>query len=905
MNDKDSNTNLYSSTFVDYKFYPPQLFSSSIKRRQLLSEFMHQKTYSAVIIQGPAGHGKSTLMRQIKQQCEEQNFSTGWLSFENGDNDISHFNRLLRMLFHKVVESKLTNDVIDSFNPNENGSSAIESILQILNIIKGNAAIFIDEFHCINESVNVEFLETIIERSPPNIFFYIGTRSIPELVKGKLFISGQIRWVRPEELCFNLDEFKEFIKIVGLNIDESDAEKFLEQTGGWPAVLQLLHLALKGGQVNKTTLLAWVKGSIAPLAQYLADNVMLNQSDTRKEFLFKISILNKLSAPLCEFITGESKSGLILEELVSQGMFIQPTDFERKWFKFHSLFLYYLSQVLEEKFPTEINSLHRRASLWYRENDYFEDAIEHSLSAGDYHIAADILSDWIPELVGSARLNTIDSLCEKIPETSFFNRPFLCWGRIWAKYFLSQTEEASKCLQVFSSMTPKKPTTKQLRQSIAILNCIDLLFNNQISKLSLALSQLDFEVNNNETYIFFETGVLCNLRAISNLQHLNFSESKELAFKGEVMSMKGNAAFSSAYSSSLYALTLIQEGKAFLAIDKLKARLNSPELKIQGSLATSSLSAIYGLALYETGNFLEAESHLSDTIALIVKSLPLDWIILASLALFRSRTFIENSTINSLTVLDEVQMNAQHASHERLSEILEIEKFRVNVANDINYISHKSCSIVFKEKIKEQAKFHLADGTHDKLIHTARYYIATGKIDEAIELLQASLENSLQTKWIRRELKVRTLLSLAYNKANDKKNADEMMMSAISLSQSTGLISNFIEEGGYCLNIISNIDKNTNNRNSLDFIYDTLDIGQNSKDDKPNTEIQKNLIEALTKRELDILKLVANGSTNAEISDLLFISYNTVKFHMKNLYGKLDAKNRIVLISIANKNNLI
>ena len=203
MNDKDLNTNFSSSTFVDYKFYPPQIFASAIKRRKLLSELMHQKTCSAVIIQGPAGHGKSTLMGQIKQQCDEFNYSTGWLSFEGGDNDISHFNRLLRLLVHNVVASKAVEDIPASFIHNENGSSAIENILQLLNLIEGNAAIFIDEFQCINESVNIEFLETIIERSPSNICFYIGTRAIPELVKGKLFISGQIRWVRPEELCFN------------------------------------------------------------------------------------------------------------------------------------------------------------------------------------------------------------------------------------------------------------------------------------------------------------------------------------------------------------------------------------------------------------------------------------------------------------------------------------------------------------------------------------------------------------------------------------------------------------------------------------------------------------------------------------------------------------------------------
>jgi LuxR family maltose regulon positive regulatory protein len=866
---------------------------------------MHQKSYSAVVIQAPAGHGKSTLMSQIKQQYDDNNFSTGWLSFESGDDDISHFSRLLRMLIENIVRSKSDKNILGPFHHN-NTSGAVEDILHLLSLIEGNVAIFFDELQCITESVNIDFLETIIERSPLNICFYIGTRTIPKLVKGKLFISGKIRWVTSIELCFNLEEFTDFIRLVGLEISEPDAEAFLEQTGGWPAVLQLLHLALKGEQVNKTTLFAWVKGSIQPLAQYLADNVMLNQSDEKKEFLIKTSILKQLTAPLCEVITGNRKSGLILEEFVEQGLFIQPTDYNRKWFKYHSIFSSYLAEQLKLLYADKIKDIHQKASFWYRDNKHYEEAIEHSLSAGDYNLAAEVLNKWIPELVSSARLKTIDSLCEKIPERAYFNRPFLCWGRIWAKYFLSKSKEASKHLQDFSDKTPNKASTKKLRQSISILKCIDLLFKDQIDELSIELKLIDFEVVGIETYNFFEIGVLFNLRVISKLQHLEFTEAKELATKAELISMKGHAAFSSAYTTSLLALALIQQGQLSLAISKLQDRLNSPELKIQGSFATSSLSAIYGFALYEAGSFIEAESHLSDTIDLIIKCLPLDWVILATLALFRSRTFIENSTENSIRVLNEAEANAQYYSQERFLEVIKIERYRVQVISDPNYLSHQSKNTALEVSQKTQDVFHLAEGSHDKEIHAARFYISTGKIENAIEFLKITLNHLTTSKWVRRELKIRTLLALAYNKSLDKANAENMMLSAISLSKATGLISNFIEEGQYCLNFISNLSSSMHSKDSLYFIHKALSLNNNdANNDIPISEMDEKLVETLTKRELDILKLVANGSTNTEISDLLFISYNTVKFHMKNLYGKLNAKNRVILIAVATQNKLI
>lgn len=906
MKNNKQDMDIKEATLPHYKLFPPQVSSTSIQRRNLLSEFINQNQYSAIVIQAPAGHGKTTLMGQLKAQFENNGVSTGWLSLDENDNDISQFNAYFRSLVKFVLQINNTQVI-----PREikSGSGSVEDILQLLNLIEGPAALFIDEFQVITEEVNISLIETIVERCPPNISFYIGSRAIPEMAKGRLLIGGQVRWVAPEDLCFGLEEVEEFLSLVGLTISKDDAEAFLDQTGGWPAILQLLHLALKGGKVDTITLSAWVKGCRKELANYLADNVMQNQPKEIQDFLLKTSIFRRVSAPLCEAITNYPDASEKLESIIEQGLFIQPIDFERKWFKYHSIFSSYLREQIESQSSVEVQKIHQEAALWFKRNGLLEESIEHSFLAGNYSEAADTLSRWIPDLVCSARLQTLESLCKKIPESAYFNRPFLCWGRIWAQFFLSQKEQARTNLKSFEEATPNKQTSKKLIQAITILNCINLLLDDKTVELKKLLETIELDDSGSETYHYFELGVLANLRSISSMQNLRFDEAKHFAIEGESMSMKGNAAFSSAYSTSLLSLALIHEGNSKLAVKKLKARLDSKELKIQGSFAISSLSAIYGTVLYETGNFIEAESHLNDTIELITKTLPADWVILATLSLFRARSRVEGSTTLSMDVLDQAEKNALYLGNKRLLQLISIERFRIALCNSADYTTSFTTDLPLIEKDSEHSSHFISEGTHDSLIHTIRYHISNNDIDNAISIIKNSIRDSIRANWQRRTIKLYILLSIAHKKNTDSSSSFESMFTAISLANKTNLISSFIEEGPYCLNIIRKmLDSHYSKDTSVIEITEKLELPNNNSnmtESDKNRATNKNLIENLTNRELDILKLVANGSSNTEISEKLFISYNTVKFHMKNLYGKLGARNRISLISEASNHNII
>ncbi len=891
-----------------YKFCPPLPLAGSIRRHGLMSDITSNNQYSAVVIQGPAGHGKTTLMQQIYAQCHEQGGLTGWVTLEETDDDISRFNACLRMLAINATQEQAENVLIPSRALD--GSGAVENILRQLDSVQKPVALFLDEFQVLSEPVNIALLESVIERVPPNVTFYLGSRSIPNLARGKLLISGRVKWVTPEELCFTSEEVLEFLSYVGLEVSSLEAQAFREQTGGWPAVLQLLHLALKGGKIDRNSLLIWVKGCQNQLMGYLADNVMLDQSADRTRFLLRTSLLDRMSAPICEAVTGEKQAQQMLQDFVSQGLFIRAIDHEQQWFRYHSLFSGYLIAQLRATEPEEELKIHCVAAQWFFDQGYPEEAIRHAVKAQAYELAADVLSEWLPELVRSARLQTADQLCSLLPDQVYSTRPTLCWGRAWCMLFLSQRIGAHSSLGELEQLATLKGASVELSTSVKILKATEGFMNDDSEISWRWIDQIPLETGDMPKYRCFEMNALANIKAIYRLRKGDFSGSKECALLGESLGIRGDSPFSGAYSASLVAYGMIQHGSLVQAIKRLKVGLSHKKLSIQGSFATASLSAIYGFALYESGSYIEAESYLRDSIKAISKSLPLDWVIPAYLSLARASALAESGSADSMEILDDAERFGLISQHPRMVRAIRRERIRMALMKG-NFKEARllaEMSDLPGEAVLADGLIHLAEACDDDIISKVRIDIHCGDPRAALELLKTEIEYANTTGRVRRKIKLLILQGLANRVMGSNEQAGKVIFVALELAAPQDYVALFVDEGDLCLTLLSEclgVSTTSQNKLVLEFILRVL---QNAGYDTGVTttgQMATALIQQLTKRELDILQLVADGATNVEIADRLFVSYNTVKFHMKNLYGKLGAKNRVSLISTARELALI
>jgi LuxR family transcriptional regulator, maltose regulon positive regulatory protein len=911
MNDKESSV---SDTGVPaagrgYKFHPPLLPASSIWRYRLISDVLADTQYSAVVIQGPAGHGKSTLMRQLFDRSQKVGAGVSWLTFDEGDNDISRFNTHLTNLVSNAVflESPGQGDVTGDAQ----GNSAVENILRLFEATKNPVALFLDEFQCIDELVNLSLLNTLVERCPPNITFYIGSRSVPSLVRGRLMISGRIKWVTPEQLRFTSEEVLAFLNARGLDVTETEAQAFRDQTGGWPAVLQLLQLALRGGKVDRYTLLRWVKGCEHELTDYLALNVMLDQPLERQRFLMRTSVLNRLCAPLCEALTGQKDSQKILQELVSEGLFTSALDFEQDWFKYHSVFSRYLKTRLEAEDASEVLRIHREAAAWFSENGYPEDAVRHAVEAEEYDLAADLLDEYIPDLILGARLQSVDQLCSLIPDAVFRQRPLICWRRIWAQMFLGQQPRARQTLKSLEQCWQGKDediggfstSLKLLQWSWGLLADDPVQFAKGVDTISITLDDID-------KFRCFEMNVVANLRAIHQLQVGNLTGSREWALLGESLGSRGEAAFSRAYAISIIAYAMIQEGHLSQAIEKLRSALGDAELKIQGSFATASISAIYGFALYESGNYYEAESHLRDTIEMISQTSLLDWLISAYLSLARASLLTEGESLDCGDIIDTAEKNGLVGGLPRMVRVMRQERIRLALVNG-NCSEAKLIDDIVAvpgEIDIPEGSIHLAQWCDDDVVHRARMHICCADPEDALKILVPQIAQAESMGWVRRSIKLLILAGLARLALGDELHARRSVLRAVELAYPENYISLFIEEGPSCFTILGDIRESGKQRHEdpvSRFIQDVLKLGGYVAETGIEPTQTQAGTDQLTKREMDILRLVVSGATNTEIGDSLFVSYNTVKFHMKNLYAKMGANNRVNLTQIARQLNLV
>jgi LuxR family maltose regulon positive regulatory protein len=537
--------------------------------------------------------------------------------------------------------------------------------------------------------------------------------------------------------------------------------------------------------------------------------------------------------------------------------------------------------------------------------------VRHAVEAEEYELAADILDECIPDLICGARLQSVDQLCRLIPDAVFRERPMVCWRRIWAQMFLGQLPRARQTLRNLEQYWENNDADMgDFSMSLKILRWSQGVVGDDPVVLAQGVHSVPIDLGSLDRFQCFEMNVVANLRAIHQLQVGNFTEAKEWALLGESLGERGQAAFSRAYAISLIGYAMIQEGHLSQAIEKLKSALGDAELKIQGSFATASISAIYSFALYESGNYYEAESHLRDTIEMISQTSLLDWLISAYLSLARASLLTEGESLDCGDIIDTAEKKGLVGGLPRVVRVMRRERIRLALANGncseaklIDDISGVAGEIAIPE-----GSIHLAEWCDDEIVHRARMDICCADPADALKVLSSAIKQAKAKGWVRRNIKLLILDGQAHQALGEKSAAQQSVLEAVELACSENYISLFIEEGPSCFAILSELrasHKLTYNSPGSIFIQDILKrAGHGAEMDAEPVHTQI-AMDHLTKREVDILRLVVSGATNTEIGDSLFVSYNTVKFHMKNLYAKMGANNRVNLTQIARKLKLV
>ena len=336
---------------------------------------------------------------------------------DEGDNDLTRF-LIYLVAALQTIKGDLGHGLLASFQSPEaiNVDLALTTLLNEIVDFPDDVVLLLDDYHVI-ESLPVDSAITfLLDHLPPNMHLVIAGRIDPSLSLSRLRAQGQMIEIRAHHLRFTPVEAAVFLnRVMGLDLSAQNIAALEKHTEGWIAGLQLAALSIQGLERGRATT-DFVKrfaGSDRYIQDYLADEVLQQQSTVTKDFLLQTSILSRLNARLCDVVTGKHGSQSLLENLESANLFIVPLDNERRWYRYHHLFAGLLKHRLSRIFPDRIHELHRRASTWYEKEGYIDDAINHAQAAGDYERVAEILeerwqdysprrADQTPALVGFA-----------------------------------------------------------------------------------------------------------------------------------------------------------------------------------------------------------------------------------------------------------------------------------------------------------------------------------------------------------------------------------------------------------------------------------------------------------------------------------------------------------------------
>jgi len=405
-------------------FIPPQRHLA-VQRPRLIAKLVEGERAGRklTLISAPAGFGKTTLLSQWIAATTERDpaMRVAWLSLEQSDNDPARF---LTYLIAALQQADPSIGVGDP-TPQQPLEAVLTAIVNGVSQSHQKILLVLDDFQLIEDVSIRDAVGFLLDHLPSPLHIVIASRSDPLLPVARLRARGQLTELRAADLRFTEDEASAFLNtVMGLDLTQQDVAALEARTEGWIAGLQLAALSMQERD-DVSGFISAFTGSNRFVIDYLIEEVLDRAPLEVREFLRQTAILERLNGSLCDAVTGQTTGAEMLESLERANLFVAPLDDRREWFRYHHLFAGVLKVRLQAKGLDQVAELHRRASGWYERNGFAEDAVQHAFEAADYPRAARVIESTIPGVRKSRQDATLLGWLALLPEDIIERRPVL------------------------------------------------------------------------------------------------------------------------------------------------------------------------------------------------------------------------------------------------------------------------------------------------------------------------------------------------------------------------------------------------------------------------------------------------------------------------------------------------
>jgi len=712
----------------------------------------------------------------------------------------------------------------------------------------------------------------------------------------------QLTELRAADLCFTDDETANFFKGLNFQLSTKDILLLETRTEGWIAGLQLVALSLSGRK-DPSSFIKSFKGDNRYIADYLMEEVLNRQPENLQDFLLRTSILGRLCGPLCDVVTQQENSQQLLSSLEKANLFVIPLDDERCWYRYHHLFADLLEQRLRMNYSDQTSELHRRASQWFAKNGFKNEAVDHAFAAQDNDYAAQLIEEIAEIDWDRARESQLLRWFKKLPDENIDKNPKICIFYARELFKSGYMDDAEKKLQtaeqILESTTLSELEKGGLVGRIAVIRAYmstrrgDLSNTITLSKQALKLlPQGDLNWRS----------VAATILGMGNVTGNLVEQQQAFAEAMKISKASGNVYYH-IFAGSCLGSILSKLGKLKEAED-LNRRMLS--LAIENGIGQTgiagSLYGSLGSILCEWNDFDEGMRLLNKGIEL--SKLGRDPVILASCQIGLMRAFMYRMDITgAFKLMDEITQNASKFALppwitgpiSALKVFFWLASRDLNVA--VNWAQEHGLSINDKVSNLYQLEY----------LALAHILVAQNKLNDADYLLQRLIETAIDSGQVYMLIEMRLSRLLIFMLKAETASAMAELHSALALAEPGGFIMIFVSKGKPVADLLEEIVA-INKRDhdpiqagfSLAYAKKILTAFKAATPPRP-----EGLMDLISERELEVLRLIATGFSNKEIAEKLFISLNTVKTHTKNINSKLDVTSRTSAVARAKELGLL
>jgi LuxR family maltose regulon positive regulatory protein len=886
-----------SAPILATKLYIPPPRTKVVPRPCLVERLNEGLQRRLTLISAPAGFGKTTL---VSEWIVSYGRPVAWLSLDEGDGDpvrfISYLVAALQTIKAGIGEGLVA--VLQSPQPPSTESILIALINEITTI-PDHFILVLDDYHLIDSKPVDYALTFLLAHLPPQMHLVIATREDPHLSLAQSRARGQLTELRAADLRFTPSEAAEFLnQLMGLNLSEENIAALEARTEGWIAGLQLAAISMQGHQ-DATSFIQSFTGSHHFVLDYLIEEVLQQQSESIQAFLLRTSILDRLCGPLCDAVMGSpSPSGQeILEYLERANLFIVPLDSERRWYRYHHLFGDLLRQRLGK--PKEFAEFHLRASQWYEENGDMGAAFHHAIVAGDFVRAAGLAEAAWQGMEESFRTATWLGWVKKLPEEVIRARPVLCTLLGWAFANAGEPEaselrlqDAEQCLD--GSDVANEAQLKPLPAMIALARAYNAQVQGNLVT-TVKYAELALQIIPEDDFVW-------RAKAISTLEITHWASGNlESAIRGigdwmESMTQLGNHVFvvASAFAVAdlLVGLGRLSEAERTYQDALQLAAQHGPEAEHITAHHHLGLSMIYR----QRGDDSLAALHLNQAAELGLQTTLVDWLYRWHVVQAQLKE-AAGDLDTALALLDEAKR-----------------VYIQTLVPDLRPIAALKARIYLKQGRPDKARAWAAErglSLTDDVSYLHEFeHLTLARLEIANPLVNALLARLLQAAEAQKrrgsELDILLVQALAHEAQGKRPQALAALERALALAEPEGYVYIFVDEGD-AMRLL--IEKQSRNRDDpLSDYVDKLLAAFTQLVTAPKSAIihQKlDMIEPLSERELEVLKLLRTDLNGPEIARELVVSLSTMRTHTQNIYAKLGVNNRRAAVHRAEELDLL